>query len=160
MALREWITTAQFTAHVGTALARRFYDEDLDGTPDATEMTRLKINATSYVAGYLRGNYSLTAIDVAVAAESINEVTRLTLDVAEWMACKRYPEVALNKNWIDLKTESDKELKALRKAETRLDIVGAPEPAANVGGDHTIGDPDTYEESTFSPAFGWGTSDF
>ena len=149
MALREWITTANIQSRLGEKLMLRLYDSDGDGSlaDETTDLTQLKTDATSYVAGFLRPIYTLAAVDAAVTAGTCNEVVRLTLDVAESYACRRWPEVARHRNWQEIIDRADTELKAIRRGDRRLDVDGTPEPAANVGGEWGQGDPSLFDSS-------------
>jgi hypothetical protein len=143
-----WITQAQLSHRLGPNLTQHVYDDDRDGAADAEPIAQLIADASGYVASYLRPVYtSLAAIDTAVTAGSVNEVVRMTLDAAEWMACKRFPEVARHKDWVALKEANDRDLLAVRKGSKRLDVDGSPEPQATAGGTWGQGDPDTFDES-------------
>jgi hypothetical protein len=103
------------------------------------------------VASYLRPIYDLTT----VAASPPHEVVRLTLDVAYAMAAQRYPEV-VRVDWLPLMQAAEKDLGRLRDGTTRLDVIGSPEPAQNVGGSVSEGDPDDYDVTTALPVFSGG----
>jgi phage gp36-like protein len=143
-----WITQEQLSKRLGPQLTKRIYDDDRDGAADTDPIAQLIADASSYVAGYLRPVYpSLTAVNTAVLAGSVNEVVRMTLDAAEWMACKRFPEVARHKDWDALKRANDADLTAVRKGTKRLDVEGSPEPQSTAGGTWGQGDPDYFDEN-------------
>ena len=132
-----YITQADLEARLSVEVVKQILDDDNDGAADATPVDQLCKDASSKVAGYLRGTYDLDA----VATNTPHEVKRLALDVAVAYAAQRHAEY-VRRDWQSLMEQVDKELKALRKAETRLDVVGSPEPPANVGGTAESGNPD------------------
>jgi phage gp36-like protein len=124
-----YITQAQLENRLSATRVARIYDDNRDGSADANPIAQLIADASGKVASYLRGSYDLDT----VAASTPNEVVRLTLDVAFAMAAQRHPEV-VRVDWQPLMQAAEKDLERLRKGETRLDVVGPPEPAANTGG--------------------------
>lgn len=132
-----YIAKADIEQRLSAPVVKRIYDDDNDGTADADPVNRLCKDASARVAGFLRGIYSLDA----VAAAPPEEVIRLTLDVAEALAAKRFPR-AVMRDWMPLWKVATDELKDLRNGVTRLDVEGSPEPAANQGGEVASGNPD------------------
>ncbi len=124
-----YITQAQLEARLSTQTVREITDDDSDGEADPDPVAQLLADASSKVAGYLRGNYDLAA----VAANPPHEVVRLTLDVAVAYAAQRHSEY-VQKDWQKLMAAAESDLKSLRSGATRLDVIGAPEPPTNVGG--------------------------
>jgi len=124
-----YITKADLESRIGADTVRAIFDEDRDGDADDDKVTRLLKDASAKVAGYLRGIYPLATI----AANPPEEVLRLTLDVAEAYAAKRHSEY-VQRDWEKLMLAAERDLKSLRRGETRLDVDGSPEPAANQGG--------------------------
>lgn len=144
-----YITQAILESRVSTEVLRRVLDDDNDGAADPDPIGTVIADASAKVAGYLRGIYDL---DV-VAANPPREVVRLTLDVAVAYLAERHPE-AVRKAWLPLMEHAETELKALRKGETRLDVVGPPEPPANVGGNDQTSDTVGYDPEAVGSFFG------
>jgi phage gp36-like protein len=126
-----YITITQLQNRLGAATVRRVLDDDADGVADAGPLQSLIDDATSKVAGYLVGVYSLAAI----AADPPHEVVRLTLDVAVAMCAQRHPEVMRGLDWVELLKAAERDLLSLRKNLTSLDAEGAPNPQSNEGGE-------------------------
>lgn len=150
-----YIVQSDLEDRVSATVLRRILDDDNAGSAKPSAVTRVIADASAKVAGYLRGIYDL---DV-VAANPPQEVVRLTLDVATAYLFQRFPEYARG-DWLALMQQCDVELKALRRGDTRLDVTGPPEPAANTGGDVSQGNPDTFDPSSFTPTFAWGSGDY
>ena len=123
-----YITQQDLEDRLGAEVVKQLYDDNLDGTADAGPIARWIKDATSKVDSYLRGIYALP-----LALPVPNEVSRLTLDVAEAMAARRHPNY-VRRNWQELMAAAEKDLISLRRGTTRLDVQGAPEPGANQGG--------------------------
>lgn len=130
-----YATKAQFENRISPILAKRLYDDKGVGRADTDAIEQLRADASSMVAGYMRGNYDLAAVE----ANTPHEVVRLTLDVMVAMAAMRHPEVT-TLNGVALMEMVRAELKSLREAKTRLDVVGTPEAPSNVGGIVVSGD--------------------
>lgn len=109
-------------------------DDANTGSASDDAIERLCADATAKVNGYLRGIY-----DLPLAEPVPEEVKRLTLDVAVAYAAQRHPEY-VQRDWVTLIEAVDRELTALRKGFTRLDVVGPPEPGANQGATVSSGD--------------------
>jgi len=124
-----YITQQDLEDRVSARVLREVLDDENVGLASADSVTRILKDASAKVAGYLRGTYDLTT----VASVLPEEVVRLTLDVAVAYLAQRHPEV-MRVDWTPLMEQADKELKALRRGDTRLDIEGPPEPPANTGG--------------------------
>lgn len=124
-----YITQSQLEARLSAEVVRQIYDDDNNGSADASPIAQLLADASAKVASYLRGIYDLTA----VAATPPAEVTRLALDVAVAYAAQRHPEY-VRRDWQALMRAAEGDLEKLRKGTTRLDVVGSPEPGANQGG--------------------------
>ena len=148
-----YITQSDIEDRLSVAVVKQIYDDSNAGTASANPISRLIKDASSKVAGYLRGIYDLTLI----AASPPNEVIRLTLDVAEALAGKRHPEY-VRRDWKVLMELAENELVAIRKGVARLDVVGAPENAANEGGTVRSGDP--LNPTPPAKKFANGTGDF
>lgn len=126
----NYIDEAMLRNRLSAAVVRRIYDDNNDGIADADPMTQLIEDAEGRFEAYCSGIYpDLTAL----RASGSNEARRLVLDLAEAMACRRFPKAA-NREWLPLWQAIEAELKGLRRRETRLDITTAPEPASNEGG--------------------------
>jgi hypothetical protein len=135
----HYINEDAVSRRLSGAVVRRVYDDwnvglatseaDGDNKP-ISPLAQLIVDAEAKFEGFCRGSYDLGALRIAKPCEAI----RLVLDVAEALAAKRFPR-AMNRDWMQLEASVNAELKALRKSETRFDVVGAPEPPTNVGGD-------------------------
>lgn len=134
---------------------KRIYDDGRVGSPDADAVAQLLADAKSKVFGVCRGIYDLAALE----ANPPHELNRLILDAAVAYAAQRHPEV-VRRDWVPLMAQVDADLARLRAGKSRLDVEGTPEPAANQGTEILVGDPDDFDEDTFEPAFGPGTSDY
>lgn len=150
-----YIVGADIQNRIGAAAYLRLFDDNNDGAADADPIAQVIADAQAKVDGYLRGAYSLDE----VAANPPNQVKRLCLDVAQAYLAMRHP-MAVRIDWEKLLQAAERDLKRLRTGEIRLDVVGAPEPATNEGGEYAVGDPDTYDATTFKRTFLDGTGDF
>ncbi len=126
-----YIDQDDLESRVSAAVLRQILDDDLDGTVDAAPLEQLCADATSKVDGVLRNKYPTWPDDFA--SDVPNEVKRLTLDVAVAMLAQRHPEY-VRRDWSALMKHAEDELNMLSLGERRLDVDGAPEPAANQGG--------------------------
>jgi phage gp36-like protein len=145
-----WVL-ADLQARISEEASLQILDDDHDGSVDDEPLARLQADSDSYVNGFLRGIYDLDA----VAADPPNEVVRLSLDVAEWMLAKRWPRY-VSGDWRQKREDCRLELMDLRMGKTRLDVVGTPEPAANVGGSVTV--PEAVEDEDVVQLFTFGTT--
>ena len=136
-----YVVQADIEARVSAAVVRQILDDDASGAADAANVNRVIADAESYVEGFLRGIYDIAALRVQ-GTGAPNEVKRLCLDVAVSYLYERWPEY-IRGNWQELRERARMELKDLRNGVTRLDVVGAPEPARNQGGVVRSGDPDS-----------------
>lgn len=150
-----YIVQADLEARVSPIVVQRILDDTGVGSPDASALTRILKDASAKVAGYLRGVYDLTAL----AAAPPEEVKRLTLDVAEVYLFRRFPEYARG-DWAEMLKAVDRELTALRRGDTRLDVAPPADVPSNTGGEVSQGNPSTFSETQFEPVFNWGTGDF
>lgn len=123
-----YITIADIEARIGKQAVIAICDDDNDGTPDTSVLDRFIADATSYVDGFLRGIYTLPLPEPVP-----NEVKRLTLDVAVGYLAERHAEY-VRYDGGKLLERARQNLVDLRTGKTRLDVQGAPEPAANQGG--------------------------
>jgi phage gp36-like protein len=128
VALPYW-SEEDLVARVGIDAILAAYDRDNDGEPDDDAIARLQADCDAHVEGYLRGIYDL---DV-VREVKPEQVKRLSLDYAEARVWRMSPPHARG-DWAEYVRVIDGELTGIRNGKARLDIVGAPEPAANVGG--------------------------
>lgn len=128
MALPYW-SDADLQARVGIDAMLAAFDRDNDGEPDLPAIERLQKDCDSHVEGYLRGIYDLEA----VRANPPEQVRRLSLDYAEARVWRSSPKHARG-DWAEYIKVVDGELTGIRTGKARLDVVGSPEPAANVGG--------------------------
>jgi len=149
-----YITQAMLSDRVSAAKLARVMDDDNNGTPDTNPVTQLIQDAESHFESYVRGIYPLSTLRITTPP---HEATRLCLDIAEAMLCRRFPKAA-SREWLPLWQATERELLSLRKGDTRLDVDGAPEPGANHGGDYVVNgygladedyQPDSYTENGF-----------
>jgi hypothetical protein len=143
----EFVTEAQVRSRLSSIGVDRLYDDDGDGFADTSPLTQLRLDATSKVAGYLRGITSLEEVQSAIDSGEAHEVVRLTLDVCEYMAVKRHPAACPGHDWVEMMKAVNSDLSMLRKSFTKVDTEGAPNEPSNVGGDVI---PDVEDDSTTS----------
>lgn len=136
---------ADLEARLSATIVQQIYDDNNDGTADASPIARLIADASSEVDSFLRPIYPLP-----LPTPVPNEVKRLALDVAEYRAAQRFPEI-VRKNWQELRKVTIEDLNNLRKGVTRLDVPTgqAPDPPANAGA--TVGQPRGTPACTPSP---------
>jgi hypothetical protein len=124
-------------------VVRRIFDDYNAGVVDKSAAGPLALaikDAESKFEGFCRGKYDLNVLRSTVAATGEpHEAIRIVLEVVEAIAAKRFPR-AMGRNWMELEASVNKELSDLRAGKTRLDVMGAPEPAADVGGYTSNGD--------------------
>lgn len=113
---------------------------------DPSVVEELRQDASAKLAGVLRINYSLEA----VAANTPREVVRIALDIAKVYVMQRYPELFPD-TWVAYADQCTKELTALGKGQTQLDVTGTPEPAANTHSEFVTSD-ETISGKLFSDA--------
>lgn len=122
-----WITKAQFEDRIGAENVQRLYDDNNDGVADDDTVGRLLLDASSKVSGYLRPIYLLDKVQQSLP--NLNEVQRLTLDIAVVYAAQRHGEY-IKRDWEKLLKAAESDLDKLHNGETLLDIVDTPEPGA------------------------------
>lgn len=129
---QAFIEKGDLDDRLSVAIVRKIFDDDNSGTANDASVARVIADASSRFAGVLRG----LGYPLPLPTPIPEDAKRYTLDIAEWMAAKRHPEVA-RKNWVELKKSSDDDLALIRKGIVRLAIPKAEEtPAttpANVG---------------------------
>lgn len=150
-----YVTQAMLEDRMSATVIRRVYDDmNVGGSSDSC-VKQIITDGEAMFEGYCRGIYDLTALRAAKP----NEAVRLALDCVEVLTIKRFPRAA-NRDWQPMLEALRKELASLRKGETRLDIIGPPEPAANQGGYVSSGDTTDLNSLTTipDPVFlnGWG----
>ena len=134
-----YFTQAELESRLSAKVVAEIYDDANAGSASAAPIAALISDSSSKVDSYLRGVYTLPLTVVP------NEVKRLALDVAVAYAAQRHAEY-VRRDWKPLMEQVEKDLKRLRTGETRLDVAGTPEPAANEGGNvvnGTTAEPDT-----------------
>jgi hypothetical protein len=146
MAAVLYVAEADLVDRIGKQAVVDMLDYDRDGVADPGKVSRLLLDAVSYVESFLRGKYDLAVL--RAMSPPPNEVRRLVLDRAEAELYCRHPEFARFDGY-KAKERCDHELEALVRGERRLDVVGAPEPAANEGG--TTGSLDPRPPATSTP---------
>jgi hypothetical protein len=153
----HYISLKAIERRLSAAVVRRVYDDQNIGVVEDTDdednpMVQLIRDAEAKFEGYCRGNYDLTSLRNVHPPEAV----RICLDCAEALAAKRFPR-AVNRDWVALEQSVNDELKKLRTGQTRFDVIGPPEPAANQGGYTSSGDPDAPQpvrEMTFNGNWG------
>jgi len=138
-----YIVQADIEARVSAQVLRQCLDDNNDATADVANVARLIADAESYVEGFLRKEYDLTAIR-ALGVACPNEIKRLCLDVATAYLVDRWPDY-VRVDGTKLMDRARRDLMDLSAGKTRLDVVGSPEPAANNGGVVRSGNPDDTE---------------
>ena len=152
-----YITQADLEARLGASKIRRILDDSNVGEPDKTAVDQVIADSQSKVDGKIKGIYSPIPLNLN-AGPVPTEIKRLTLDVAVAYLAIRHPEY-VRVDGVRLLELADKELSALRKAESRLNTDAAPEPHSGVGGDVLAGIPATTTDTT-RKFFINGTGDF
>lgn len=152
MALPYW-TISDLESRLGREVVIQVFDDDNDGVPDAGAVDQLSADSDSFVEGYLRGVYELATVRDAPP----NQVKRLSLDYAVAQCAKRRPEY-VRRDFGPLEAAVRQELSEIRSGKIRLDVIGAPEPGANQGGEVWDGG-DDYTEDTVK-FFSGGMGDF
>lgn len=126
-----FVTPTQVKNRLSWLRVDRFLDDDSAGTAKAAVETQFREDASSFVASYL-GAYSLTEIETKAGANTAHEVVRLTLDAIAWMLVQRFPEVAPNLNWYEMRRANVSDLEELRKRWRSLDTTAAQSGAPAV----------------------------
>lgn len=140
MAYNPLITKAQLEARLSRVLVQRIYDDNDDGDADADPVAALIRDASSKVRGRLGPVFDPETLD----ENTVDEVVRITLDVAVAYAAQRHPEI-VQYDWEALMKQSDADLKMLRLGEANLGTnQSPPEHAANQGGRVWSGDPNRH----------------
>lgn len=107
-------------------------DDNNDGAADANPVLRLLADAISFVEGAAAPHYLLTTMRALSPVP--NDLIRLILDAAEWMAVKRHPEVQRGHAWDKLREVNRQDILDWAKGMRRLDTDGPPEPSLTQGG--------------------------
>lgn len=138
-----YIAKVDIVNRLSPQVVQQIYDDQETGSAADAAVSALCADASSKVAGYLRGIYDLDD----VANNPPHEVIRLSLDVATAYASQRFPSY-VKRDWEKLMKQAEGDLDKLRMGKTRLDVKLTPEPAANEGGLVVSGDinnPDTKD---------------
>lgn len=150
-----FVTVTELRYRVGAHVVDQVCDDNADGAADTGPVQQILLDSSSKVAGVLYGSHEAADVDalraLATVAELPHEVVRLTLDVAVAFLAQRHSEY-VRRDWVPLMAQADKDLKSLRLNSARLDTSGVPQPS-NAGGTVIVGDPATYDESTFVRTF-------
>ena len=132
----DYIDATQLSRRMTTTCYQGTFNDAGTGTVDTDAVAQVIRDAEAYVNGFLRGIYPTIPVSPVP-----DQVMRITLDVAEAYAyqrngtlSRRDPEVIIER--------ARKDLVDIRNGKIRLDVDGAPEPAANQGGSARSGDPD------------------
>ncbi len=133
------VDQAQLEDRIGAATLNRIYsDGSEDGVARIDAINSLIRDGSSKVLGFIGSVYDVDLIDEAKQAE----IVRLTLDSCQAYAAMRHPEFMRSVDGYKMMIQVDKDLEKLRKGLTNLGTTGAPEPAANQGGEVLSGNPD------------------
>ncbi len=149
-----WLTQTDLEDRIGSELVRRLYDDDKDGVPDPGPVDRVLRDACSFVAGGLGPHYTVALLTTMATVPE--EIVRVSLDVAEAYAAKRYPRV-VKRDWIPLMNEARLDIKQIRTGAANLGVTGSPEPSELAQGNAYINgedDPDNYPDTFFKTGFG------
>lgn len=135
------ITKAQLEARLSKRVVQRLLDDDRDGAADTNVVDRLLLDASGKFAGFAAQIYDIAAIRAMAANVLPDEVTRLTLDVAQAMAAQRHPEF-VRLDGFELMKQVVAELKMLREGMTNTGVADdvAPE-TQDIGGAVVSGSP-------------------
>lgn len=152
-----YITQADLENRLGASKIRRILDDSNIGEADSNAVAQVIADSQSKVDGKIKGVYSPIPLNLN-GGPVPSEIKRLTLDVAVAYMAIRHPEY-VRVDGVRLMELADKELSALRKAESRLNTDAAPEPHKGVGGDVLAGIPATSADLT-RKFFLNGTGDF
>lgn len=146
-----WVL-ADLEARISKDVVRQVYDDNNFGNPDTDAIAQLQADSQSYVDGFLRAVYTIPLTPVVPG-----EVKRISLDVAVGYLAVRHPEYVRFDGHAML-DRARAELMDLRTGKTRLDVMGPPEPASNVGGgvSSVVGTPNfpTPPRSVFGGSMG------
>lgn len=130
--LRYGLIVNDLKDRLSSDVVEAILDDNNDGTPDTNPLYRLFADAVSFVEGVAGGHYNLTVL--RNVSPTPNEMVRLILDAAEWMAAKRAPEVLRGHDWMKLREINRQDITDWAKGQRRLDTDTTPEPALTQGG--------------------------
>jgi hypothetical protein len=151
----HYVSLAAVERRLSREVVRRIYDDLNTGEVSDDELepvAQLMMDAEAMFEGYCRGIYDLTALRSVHPPEAV----RLALDCCFFLAADRFPH-AVGRDPGPIWDRLRRELTDLRTGVTRLDVVGSPEPAANVGGDlyqEGLGLADTQPSTFHHDGFG------
>ena len=131
------ITDEQLTARLSASVVRRLLDDDNDGTGDTDIMLQLRKDASAKVRGHIGPVYDPDTLEENI----VDEIVRITLDVAQAMAAQRHPEV-MRVDGFELMKQAERDLKKVRIGESNLGTTeDPPGKGANNGGYVASGNP-------------------
>jgi len=137
-----YINQKMLEARMTAVVMRRIYDDSNLGAPDDDPVQQVISDAEQWFESVAIGVYpDLTSL----RAQGGPTAKFLVLDCAQALASKRFPR-AVNREWLPLWDNADKQLMRLRKGEIKLPIQGAPNPPANTGGSYFERDQDITDE--------------
>lgn len=125
-----YITQQMLENRLSSAVVRRIYDDNNDGTVDAAPLTQVIDDAERRFETAVHPIYPDL---VALRAGAITAASSVVLDLAEALAAKRFPR-AISRAWEPLLADALLQLKELRNTIGKLPVQGSPNPPANVGG--------------------------
>jgi phage gp36-like protein len=147
------IAKADVEARLSAATVRRLLDDDNDGVADTAAVNRLIDDAESKFCGSIGPVHTVAAV---IAAQP-REAKRICLDLVTAFAAQRHPTY-VRADWTELMKAAERDLERLRKGASNLGVDGAPEPAANMGGEVLSGDPN--DETPARHVFLYGMGDY
>jgi hypothetical protein len=147
------ITKKQLENRLSAIIVKRIYDDNNDGSADSDPLNQLLLDASSKFRGALGTIYDIDTFD----QNTLDEVVRISLDIAQAYAAQRHSEI-VRVDGFKLMQQAEKDIEKIRAGLSNLGTKGPPEPAANQGGIVTE-DPNLAEDE--SPHFALdGTGDF
>lgn len=128
-----YLTQTDLNRAIGADLVLRLFDDDNDGTADASTLADVIADADAEVNGYIGRVYS----PATLAADPPATLRRLAVDVAVQLAYLRRPESLNDKGetpWEARYRRALAKLDEIRAGKFRLDVDADPARPANVRG--------------------------
>jgi phage gp36-like protein len=145
------ITDEQLEARLSSYVVNRLLDDNGDGAGDADVLLQLRKDASAKVRGHIGPVFDPDTLDENI----VDEVVRITLDVAQAMAAQRHPEV-MRVDGFELMKQAERDLKKIRIGESNLGTKeDPPGVGANNGGYVSSGNPNrTTPKKRFTDNWG------
>jgi hypothetical protein len=152
-----YIVTADCQNRMTSNVLVRLFDDDGDGTADATIVAVFIADAESILEQSIAKAYG---DDGLIALRALNTscpqaVKRLCLDIFELLSKKRHPEYD-PADWVEHWKLLKDDLKELRLREVQLDTTGEPEDGVTDGITVADADPDETDDPTVYFLHGMG----